>query len=57
VAEEKNKRLVSIDEQLRIAKTDGEQSILAMFSENINEGRKSFLNFGPQANAVLMSPE
>ncbi|EFX68042.1 hypothetical protein DAPPUDRAFT_114892 [Daphnia pulex] len=53
----KNKRLVSIEKQLRVAKRDGVQSILAVFSENINEGRKSFLSFGPQANTVLVSPE
>jgi len=30
---------------------------LAIFSENIDEGRKTFYNFGPQAAMVFESPE
>ena len=38
----KNKRIVSIEKQLQIAEGDGVQSFLAIFSENVYEGRKTF---------------
>ncbi|EFX78575.1 hypothetical protein DAPPUDRAFT_245808 [Daphnia pulex] len=42
---------------LQMAEGDGVQSFLAIFSENIDEGRKTYHNFGPQAAMVFDSPE
>ena len=53
----KNKRIVSIEKKLQIAEGDGVQSFLAIFSENVDEGRNTFYNFGPQAAIVFDSPE
>lgn len=54
----KNKRLVSIEKQLTICNhEDGVQSILFLYSANINEGRESFITNGPIAKEVAESPE
>jgi hypothetical protein len=55
--EEKTKELFPCEKQLQIAEGDGVQSFLAIFSENIDEGRKTLYNFDPQAAMFFDSLE
>ena len=49
--------MFSIEKQLQAAEGDGVQSFLAIFSEDIDNSRKTFFNFSPEAAMVFDSPD